>query len=78
MTKDWSSNLHLKQGELKALGYSTKSSPISRHRALNKAIKIYGLISVIRKINILANLNINKPIFKIYKSDLKYLEGKKQ
>lgn len=39
MKNNWTKNLHLKKGELKALGYSSKVNTTLRHKALQKAIK---------------------------------------
>lgn len=44
----------LKEGELKALGYSTTAKASSRHRALTKAMKRYGPLSTYRKLNAVA------------------------
>jgi hypothetical protein len=50
----------LRKGELKQFGYSSANSVASRHRALAKAIKKYGDLSVFRKINVLYVYNKNK------------------
>jgi hypothetical protein len=78
MKNNWTKNLHLKKGELKALGYSSKVNTTLRHKALQKAIKKYGLKDVILKINVIANLNINRPSGIIFKRDLNYLKRLKR
>jgi len=45
---------NLKEGDLKAVGYSTSAKASSRHRALTKAIKRYGALSTYRKLNAVA------------------------
>ena len=49
----------LKKGELTSLGYSTTKSKIARHRALNKATRKYGALSMYRKLNAVAVLSKN-------------------
>lgn len=50
----------LKKDELINLGYSTKKSALSRHRALNKSVKKYGALKTFRKLNAVATLNKNR------------------
>ena len=50
----------LKKGDLIDLGYSTKKSAASRHRALNKSVKKYGALKTFRKLNAVATLNKNR------------------
>lgn len=47
----------LKQGDLKAVGYSYKDSTDKRHSALSKAVGLYGRLSTLRKLNAVAVLN---------------------
>lgn len=65
----------LKKGELKQFGYSASSSAASRHRALAKAIKEYGDLSVFRKINVLYifNKNKNPTLASKFNSDKKWI-----
>ena len=49
----------LREGELSSVGYFMDSSKLSRHRALNKATRKYGALSVYRKLNALAVLTKN-------------------
>jgi len=44
----------LKKGELSKYGYSMTAKASSRHRALNKATRKYGSLSVYRKLNALS------------------------
>lgn len=44
----------LHEGELSSVGYSLTKKAVSRHRALNKATKKYGALSVYRKLNALS------------------------
>lgn len=45
------------KGDLRRFGYSSKKSEIARHRALNKAVKAYGAVNVIQKLNAVCVLN---------------------
>jgi hypothetical protein len=65
----------LKKGEL---GYSMKLSSLSRHRAVNKATRKYGALSIYRKLNALAVLtkNTSPRTSKAALSDRNYI-GKK-
>jgi hypothetical protein len=65
----------LKKGELSKYNYSLKSTKLSRHRALNKAIKEYGALSVYRKLNALAVLskNTSPPTSKTAKADRNWI-----
>ena len=47
----------LKQGDLKAVGYSYADSADKRHTALAKAVGLYGRLSTLRKLNAVAVLN---------------------
>ena len=72
---NWTADLKLKHGELTSLGYKTDKSEIARHRALGRAIKKYGRNKVLKKINVLANLSVNKPkLHRIYKKDVEWIE----
>jgi hypothetical protein len=44
----------LKKGELKAVGYDATASAPARHAALDKAVKKYGRLSTLRKLNAIA------------------------
>ena len=66
----------LKKGDLTKHNYSLKSSKLSRHRALNKAIKEYGALSVYRKLNALAvyTKNTSPLTSKTAKSDRNWIK----
>lgn len=68
----------LHKGELSSLGYSMSAPTLSRHRALNKATKKYGALSMYRKLNALAvlNKNTNPKTSKVSKKDRNWI-GKK-
>ena len=68
----------LKKGELIDLGYSTKKSAASRHRALNKSIKKYGALKTFRKLNAVATLNKNRTpgASRIFKRDRNWVNKK--
>lgn len=66
------------QGSLTELGYSASSSAPERQKALQKAIKLYGLSDVIRKINALVVLNKGRPeLHKKFSSDMRFLQAKR-
>lgn len=67
------------KGQLKAFGYSTNNSKISRHRALNSAMKIYGRANVVKKLNAVRTLTKNTNLLssKIFAEDLVWARSKK-
>ena len=70
--KSWTQNLELKSGDLSRYGYSAYASTRTKIKALTKALRKYGYAPVIRKLNVLANLSVNKPkLHRIYRKDLK-------
>jgi hypothetical protein len=68
----------LHEGELSSVGYSLTKKAISRHRALNKATKKYGALSVYRKLNALSvyTKKTSPKTSKTAKSDRNYLGRK--
>ena len=68
----------LKKGDLTGFGYAVSSSAEKRHKAVSKAAKKYGTVSVIRKLNVLYvyNKNKNPTMAKKVKSDQKGLSKK--
>jgi hypothetical protein len=66
----------LKQGSLKKYGYSVHESMKKRHAALKKAIKKYGSLSTIKKLNAVKLLTKNTAPknSKIYKKDIRYVQ----
>lgn len=74
-SKNWTKKLNLESGDLTSLGYHTKDVRATRHKALGRAIKKYGYVPVMRKINVLANLNVNRPkLHKIFRNDVEWLK----
>ena len=70
--KSWTQSLQLKSGDLSRYGYSAYASTRTKIKALTKALRKYGYAPVIRKLNVLANLSVNKPkLHAIYRRDLK-------
>lgn len=69
----------LKKGKLSQFGYSTKEGVQSRHEALDKAIKQYGVTSVARKLTAVATLqkNTNPHASAIFKKDEHYVMKQK-
>ena len=65
----------LHEGELGRYGYSTKAKSLTRHRALNKATRKYGPLSVYRKLNALAvyTKNSSPKTSKTVKADRNYI-----
>ena len=61
----------LKEGELKAVGYSATAKASTRHRALTKAIKLYGPLSTYRKLNAVAvyTKRTSPKVSKTFKTD---------
>jgi hypothetical protein len=68
----------LHEGELSDVGYSFTKKPILRHRALNKATKKYGPLSVYRKLNALSvyTKRTSPKTSKTAKADRNYLGRK--
>jgi hypothetical protein len=68
----------LHEGELSSVGYALTKKATSRHRALNKATKKYGALSVYRKLNALSvYTKITSPkTSKTAKADRNYLGRK--
>jgi hypothetical protein len=68
----------LHEGELSDVGYSFTKKATSRHRALNKATKKYGALSVYRKLNALSvyTKRTSPKTSKTAKADRNYLGRK--
>ena len=49
----------LKSGSLKKFGYHVHESPSKRHIALNKALRAYGMSSLVHKLNAVRVLSRN-------------------
>jgi len=65
----------LQKGELTELGYSVKNTSDMRRKALSKAVRKYGAVPVMRKLNLIAvyNRNMYPKYSKIYNSDKKWV-----
>lgn len=48
----------LKKGELTKYGYSAKLTEQERHTSLDKALRVYGPLSLYRKLNAVAKLSV--------------------
>jgi hypothetical protein len=66
------------KGSLAKYGYSLKKSKLARHRALSKAVRLYGPSKTIKKVNALSiyNKKHHKTASKKAHSDVKYIEEK--
>lgn len=50
----------LRKGELTKLGYSSRNPEELRHKALRKAVDVYGALGVYRKLDVVAKLSVRK------------------
>ena len=68
----------LKEGLLKAVGYSVTDRPGRRHAAVDRAVKKYGRTSTIRKLNAVAVYTRKRSPVKsrTFKSDMTYAQKK--
>lgn len=68
----------LRSGLLTKVGYSAEKKASTRRRALNKAVKKYGKLSTLRKVNAVAVLTKRRApsTSKAFKSDVKFLQKK--
>ena len=68
----------LKKGLLTSLGYSHTKKAVTRHRALNLAVKKYGRTSTIRKLNAIRVYTRRKApsASGIYTADMHYVQKK--
>jgi hypothetical protein len=68
----------LKQGELKAVGYSVTAKAPTRHRAVDRAVKKYGKLSTLRKLNAVSVYTRRTSPLKSrkFKSDVRYVQKK--
>jgi hypothetical protein len=69
----------LKQGDLTSLGYNTSDKAATRHRAVDRAIKKYGRLSTLRKLNAVAvyTRRTSPAKSRIFKADMKYVQKNK-
>ena len=65
----------LKKGELTKHGYSIRKSDEARHRALAKAVKEDGALTVYKRLNLLYvwNKNNNPDIARVAKEDMEWV-----
>lgn len=65
----------LKEGSLKKYGYNTKESAVERHKALKKALDVYGYSTLIKKLNAVRIYNKSRPaIYNKYTKDMNYVK----
>lgn len=68
----------LKKGLMKKVGYSVSAKASTRRRAVDKAVKKYGKLSTLRKLNAVAVYTRRTSPVKSrkFKSDVKYVQKK--
>lgn len=68
----------LKRGVLRSLGYDHSDRAITRHNALDKAVRRYGRNSTVRKLNAIATYTKRTipSASRIYKTDMHYVQKK--
>lgn len=68
----------LKSGELTAVGYKVGSKTSTRRKAVDKAIKKYGPLTTLRKLNAVAvyTRRTSPAKSRAFKSDVKYIQKK--
>ena len=69
----------LKKGSLVAVGYSVKAPATRRHAAVDRAIRKYGKLSTLRKLNAVAVYTRKRSpaLSRTFKSDVRYVQRKK-
>lgn len=68
----------LKEGDLTRLGYKATLKATSRRRAVDKAVKKYGKVSALRKLNAVAVYTKRRSPARsrTFKSDVRYVQKK--
>ncbi len=68
----------LKPGKMAAVGYTVTAAPASRHKSVDKAVKKYGKLSTLRKLNAVAvyTRRTSPKKSRTFKSDVKYVQKK--
>lgn len=68
----------LKKGLMKRMGYSVTAKASTRHKAVDRAVKKYGKLSTLRKLNAVAVYTRRTSPVKSrkFKSDVKYVQKK--
>lgn len=67
----------LKEGELSRYGYKARAPEAERHKALRKAIDVYGPLNVFRKLDAVAKLTLRTApeVHKIFVADRKWIQN---
>ena len=68
----------LKKGHLKGVGYDATANASTRHQAIDKAVKRYGKLSTLKKLNAIA-VYTKRTVpsrSKTYKTDMHYVQKK--
>lgn len=68
----------LRKGDLTSLGYSASAKTGTRRKAVNRAIKKYGKLSTLRKLNAVAvyTRRTSPAKSRVFKADMKYVQKK--
>lgn len=68
----------LKEGELSSVGYSVSNKASTRRKAIERAVKKYGPLTTLRKLNAVAvyTRRTSPSKSKAFKSDVKYIQKK--
>lgn len=68
----------LKKGLMKKVGYNVTAKASTRHRAVDRAVKKYGKLSTLRKLNAVAvyTRRTSPKNSRKFKSDVKYVQKK--
>ena len=67
----------LKKGLLSKYGYKAQNNAAERHEALKKAVKAYGALSVLRKLNAVAvyTRRTSPGVSAVFKADMKWVRA---
>lgn len=68
----------LEEGGLSSVGYSSSAKASTRRKAVDRAVKKYGPLSTLRKLNAVAvyTRRTSPAKSKVFKSDVKYVQKK--
>jgi hypothetical protein len=68
----------LKPGLMKAVGYDVTASKTARHKAVDRAVKKYGKLSTLRKLNAVRvyTRRASPKKSRTFKSDVRYVQKK--
>lgn len=69
----------LKEGALSSVGYSSSAKTATRRKAVDRAIKKYGKLSTLRKLNAVAvyTRRTSPAKSRVFKADMKYVQKNK-